>query len=55
MTTKKEYKQDKVKSQVLIPTKSELSKFRNNERRNEDAKRSFKHEIPKVNDALAIS
>ncbi len=38
-----------------VPTKSESSKFINNERRNGDAKRSFKHVIPKVNDALAIS
>jgi len=38
-----------------ISTESESSKFRNNERRDEDAKRSFKHEISKANGALAIS
>jgi hypothetical protein len=35
-----------------IPTSSEKSKFRNNERGNGDAKRSFKHAIPKVNGPL---
>lgn len=34
---------------------SVTSKFRNNERRNEDAKQGFKHVIPKANGALAIS
>ncbi len=32
-----------------IPTKSEVSICRNNERRNGDAKRSFEREIPKGN------
>jgi len=31
------------------------SKFRNNERKNEDARRSLKREVLKVNNALAIS
>ncbi len=39
----------------LIPTVSETSKFRNNERKNEDAGRSLKYEVLKVNGALAIS
>ncbi|WP_250433932.1 hypothetical protein [Hanstruepera flava] len=38
-----------------ISIKSKSSKFRNNERKNADAKRSFKHEVLKVNGALAIS
>lgn len=38
-----------------IPTESETSKFRNNERKNEDARRSLKHEVLKENVALAIS
>ncbi len=36
-----------------ISTSSETSKIRNNERKNEDARRSLKHEVLKVNDALA--
>ena len=35
----------------LIPTVSETSKFRNNERKNEDARHSLKHEVLKVNGA----
>ena len=34
---------------------SVTSKFRNNERSNEDAKQGLKHVIPKANGALAIS
>jgi len=45
----------KLQINLEIPKHSESSKFRNNERRNGDAKQSFKHVIPKVNDALAIS
>ncbi len=38
-----------------IPTESETSKFRNNERKNEDARCSLKHEVLEENVALAIS
>ena len=48
---------DKTTSKYKGPNSdiSESSKFRNNERRNVDAKQSFKREITKENDALAIS
>ncbi len=36
-----------------IPTVSETSKFRNNERKNADARRSLKHEVLKVNVAFS--
>ena len=38
-----------------IPTLSETTIFRNNERKDGTAKRSFRHGIMKANDALAIS
>ncbi len=39
----------------LISTASKTTIFRNNERKSETAKRSFKHAALKANGALAIS